>query len=114
MGQPDFHIKLGDNSSNLFVTLEDENGDATSIENAQLRFKLGPIAGGTLVIDEPATNAQNGDGTDGTTGNAFYSWTTLPTDAGFYQAEFEVTYLSGDVQTFPNSGYISVYVLEDL
>ncbi len=114
MPEPDFQIKRGDTSSPLFVTLEDENGDAVDIENAVVRFRMGPIDGGDLVISDEAVNLQNGDGSDGTLGEVTYTWILQASEAGFYLGEMEVTYVSGDVQTFPNSGYILINVLEDL
>ncbi len=114
MPEPDFSFKLGDTASALYATLEDSAGDPVDIEAASVRFKMGLISGVPLAIDDVAVNAQNGDGSDGTLGDVYFAWPSLPTDAGFYQGEFEVTYTSGDVQTFPNGGYLSVYVLEDL
>ncbi len=114
MPEPDFTFKLGDTSSALYATLEDSAGDAVDIQAASVRFKMKPIDGGILTIDDVATNAQNGDGSDGTLGDTYYSWFIVPTEAGFYLGEFEVTYVSGEIQTFPNGGYVLVNVLEEL
>ncbi len=114
MPEPDFNIKRADNSGPLSATLEDSAGDAVDIQAASVRFKLAPIEGGVLLINDVASNDQNGDGSDETLGDVSYSWPTQVTEAGFYNAEFEVTYASGDIQTFPNSGYILVNVMEDL
>ncbi len=114
MPEPDFTFKLGDTASAIYATLEDSAGDPVDIEAASLRFKMSPLSSGTLVIDDVGVNAQNGDGSDGTLGDVIYAWPSLPTEAGFYNGEFEVTYTTGDIQTFPNSGYILVNIVEDL
>ncbi len=107
-------MKVGDNAGSIAITCEDDNEDAVSIENADVLFKLGLISGGVTVQDA-ATNLQVGDGTDGSKGMVEYSWNIiLPTEAGLYRGEFEVTYSNGHIQTFPNTGFISVNVTEDL
>ena len=35
-------------------------------------------------------------------------------DIGSYQAEFEVTYADGNVETFPNSRYINVEIIDNI
>ena len=44
-----------------------------------------------------------------------YEWQPGDTDTeGFYDAEFEVTYSDGTVETFPNRGFITVIISPDL
>ena len=116
MPEPDFFLKRGDTSSSILSTLQNSGGTAVDIQAATIRFKLAPIAGGTLQVDAAAVNAQNGAGTlDGSRGQVVYSWgTTSSATAGLYLGEWEVTYAGGSVQTFPNDGYLSVYIREDL
>ena len=48
-------------------------------------------------------------------GRVKYVWQTGDTDtAGTFQGEFEVTYTSGEIETFPNDGYIGIEVLDDI
>jgi hypothetical protein len=48
-------------------------------------------------------------------GRVQYEWSTGDTaTAANYQGEFEVTYLNGTVETFPNSGYIVVRVIPEI
>ncbi len=118
MPAPDFSIKTGDTSSSIYATLEDDTGTAVDIQAATVRFKLGPLTGGTLVVAADATNAQIGAGTvDGSTGDVVYNWGTLgavPGTAGWYRGEWEVTFTNGAIQTFPNDGYMIVAIGEDL
>ena len=122
MPQPDFQIKVGDNASSIFATLEDAAGTPVDIEAATVKFRMAPISGGAAVLEAAATNAQNGSGTsDHSVGNVSYAWvpgtagTLGDTDtAGFYLGEWEVTYASGTVETFPNGGYVLIEVTEAL
>lgn len=114
---PDFSIKVGDTASAVYATLEDAAGDPVDIQGATVRFKMGPLNGGTLVVAANATNAQNGAGTsDGSVGDVVYTWagTSQLATADWYRAEWEVTYSNGTVQSFPNDGFMLVAVREDL
>jgi hypothetical protein len=116
MPEPDFSAKRGDTASYIYATLEDAAGDAVDIAGASVRFKMGPLSGGTLTVAADATIALVGAGrADGTTGQVIYRWATgdLAT-ADWYRAEWEVTYSNGTIQTFPNTGPMIVAVAEDL
>jgi hypothetical protein len=113
--EADFLLKLGDNASSITSTLLDASGDAVDIQGATIRWKLAPLAGGTVTIDDTAVNGQVGAGTlDGTIGQVGYSWATVPATPGRYLGEWETTFSGGSVQTFPNDGYVVIDVLEDL
>lgn len=117
MPEPDFTIKVGDTASAIFATLEDANGDPVDIQSAAVKFKLGPLSGGSILVDADAVNAQVGAGTlDGSVGDVVYSWGTasLPSTASWYRAEWEVTFTNGSIQTFPNDGYMLVAVTGEL
>jgi hypothetical protein len=44
-----------------------------------------------------------------------YAWTPSDTDvAGRYQAEFKISYADGAIETFPNRGFIDVFVAENV
>ena len=48
-------------------------------------------------------------------GEVRYDWSVGDTaEAGSYQAEFEVTYSDGSMETFPNDGHISVKITDDI
>ena len=109
---PDFTIKTGDTASDMYATLENSGGTAVDIQNATIQFRLGPISGGSLHIDAAAINAQVGAGTlDGSIGDVIYTWGThVPSTAGLYLGEWEVTFTNGSVQTFPNDGHVLVSI----
>ena len=41
-------------------------------------------------------------------------WGDFQSSAGMYSAEFEVTYGDGSIETFPNSDYIRVEIIDDI
>lgn len=110
----DFTIKQGDTSSAIYATLENSGGTAVDIQGAAVSFKMAPINGGTVTVSAAASNLQNGDGSDGSRGDVSYTWSSSLGTAGFYLAEWQVTYAGGAVQTFPNDSYVLVNVAADI
>jgi hypothetical protein len=104
-----FYIKRNDTSPSMLATLQDADGDAVNITAASVRFHLRPIGSQTVTVDEAATIVTALDGL------VRYDWQAADTDTiGSYQAEFEVTYEDGTVETFPNDGYIRVEIISDI
>ena len=101
-----FVIKRGDTSPALRFALLP---DSVSLAGASVRFQMRP-RGGATVIDRPAEIV-----------SAFepaivaYLWLPGDTEApGRYEAEFRVTNMDGTVETFPNLGFIEVFITEDV
>ncbi len=68
------------------------------------------VGGTTTVTDSAATIVSPASG-----GVVQYAWVAADTDTvGSYQAEFEVEYGDGRIETFPNSGYIRIEVIDDI
>lgn len=115
MPDPDFLIKTGDTASNIFATLENSGGTPVDIQGATVIFRMAPISGGAVTVQGTASVDQVGAGTaDGSTGQVSYDWASAPADPGLYLAEWEVTYGAGGTQTFPNAGYMTVMVTQEL
>lgn len=101
-----FVIKRGNTSPALRFALLPEG---VSLAGATVRFQM-RARGGATVIDrraeiqslfEPAVVA--------------HLWAQGETDTrGRFEAEFRVTYLDGTVETFPNLGFIEVFVTEEV
>lgn len=100
-----FHIKRGDTSPGLRYALLPESVD---LNGAQVQFQM-KLRRGDTVIDNPASvESVNPPVVE-------YAWQEGETeDAGFYSAEFRVTYGDGTVETFPNVGFITVSINEDV
>jgi hypothetical protein len=101
-----FVIKRGDTSPALRLALLP---DSISLAGAGVRFQMRPRGGATL-IDRPAEIL-----------SAFepavvaHLWLPGETDTpGRYEAEFRVTNMDGTVETFPNLGFIEVFITEDV
>jgi hypothetical protein len=117
MPDPDFVIKRNDTASRLQSTLANSGGTAVSIQNANILFKMAPISGGTLAAAGTATIDQVGDGsgTAGAMGQVHYDWTASATSqTGLYAGEWQVTFASGLVQTFPNGDPMLISITKDL
>lgn len=98
MPLPDYYIKVGDTGLDITGVVRDENGAAKDIAGATVRFHMKTL-GGVAKTAAAATNRQAIDGT----GAVLYSWAPVDVDtAGFYVGEWQITYSSGDIQTFPN------------
>jgi hypothetical protein len=117
MPDPDFFIKRGDTASRIQATLENSGGTPVSIQGANVVWKMAPISGGSLTVSAAAIIDQQGDGsgTAGAMGQVHYNWATADLAAsGLYLGEWEVTFASGAVQTFPNGDQIRVAINQDL
>ncbi len=114
MAEPDFTIKRRDTSSSLFITAEDADGNAVDVQGATAIFRMRNIQGGDTLIEDSMDIVQAGDGSDGTTGQIAYTWLTVPDTAGLFVAEAQITFANGDIQTYPNTGFIYIRVTEDL
>jgi len=102
-----FYIKQNDTSPSMLATLQNANGVAVDLSDATINFYMGNINGN--VVDSTATIV------DAEAGQVRYDWVALDTsDSGMYQAEFEVVFIGGTKETFPNDNYITVVITPDL
>ncbi len=101
-----FVIKRGDTSPTLRFALLP---DSVSLAGASVRFQMRLRDGASgidraaeiLTVFQPAV--------------VVHTWQPGDTDTpGRYEAEFRVTYMDGTVETFPNLGFIEVFVTEDV
>lgn len=101
------HVKTGDRLPSIAATLSRVDGSAVDLTGATVKFLMRRRAGLAAVVD----------GTAVITGTATvrYDWGAGETaTVGTYQAEFQVTYANGKLETFPNDGYIAVVVTDDI
>jgi hypothetical protein len=101
-----FVIKRGDTSPALRFTLLPES---VSLQGATARFQMRP-RGGMTCIDRPADIISVF-----APATLAHLWAQGETDTpGRYEAEFRVTYMDETVETFPNMGFIEVFVTENI
>lgn len=101
-----FTIKRNDTSP-LF---EHELTPTPDLTGATVVFNM-KTTGGVSKVNRGAATIVG----DPTLGIVRYSWLAADTNtAGLFNAEYEVTYANGKIETFPNDSYIRVKVTEDL
>jgi Rib/alpha/Esp surface antigen-like repeat protein len=104
-----FHIKQNDTVPSIRAELQNGSGDAVDLINATVRFHMRAIGSTTATIDADASVVNEPQGI------VQYDWVAEDTATiGSYQAEFEVTYPDGTIETFPNDGYIRVKITDDI
>ena len=104
-----FNLKQNDTSPSIQTSLLDGNGLPVDISgNLGVTFHM-RNSEGTVIINTAATVVTPGSGI------VRYDWDAADTaTAGTFQAEFEVTYPGGTIETFPNDGYIRVEIIDDI
>ena len=103
-----FNIKQNDTSPAIQITCLDSDSTAIDVTGASVRF---------LMRDKDGTVKVTGVGevVTPTAGVIKYDWAAADTDtSGGYEAEFEVTYADGTIETFPNVSYIRVTITDDI
>lgn len=104
-----FYVKQNDTSPSMLSTLNDASATAVDLTGASVRFHMRQIGSTQVTVDEAATVVT------AASGEIRYDWDTADTaTTGSYQAEFEVTYADGSIETFPNDGYIRVEITDDI
>jgi len=106
---PDIALKRNDRLPVLRATLKNPDGSAVNLAGTSQRFLMRlPGATAAKVTGVPTV-------VDASNGIVQYAWAAADTDtAGTFQAEIEVTFAGGLIQTYPNNGYLSVAIIDDL
>lgn len=102
------HIKNGDTLPAYRAKLL-EDDDAFNLSNYDVQIRVKLAEGDTLTVDAAATIEQADRGI------VTYSWSSGETDdAGTYEVQFVADDGSGNVISFPNSGFARLYIEEGL
>ena len=105
--QDTHYLKRGDTSPSLLYSLDPPTIDLTA---ATVRFNMRDSSG-AVKINRAAAVVVTATGTP----TVRYDWQAADTDtAGFFEAEFEVTYSGGAVETCPNDSFIRVSITGDI
>lgn len=113
----EFFIKQHDTAPSLQITCEDSGGNAIDIAGATVKFFMKTNDLSAFVVNgATAVNEQTGSGpTAVNKGVVQYNWVPADTaNTGEFQAEFEVTFGGGQLETFPNTYNILVHIVPDL
>jgi hypothetical protein len=105
----DIIIRQNDTAPALTTFITDQNGSTLDLTGASVKFimrsptAIAPQVSATATITAP------------TAGQVQYNWLAADTAVpGLYQAVFRVTLASGGTYTYPNDGYLDIWVEEDL
>lgn len=109
MAKPVFRLKRNDTSRS--IRYYPRANPASDFTGATVVFNMSVADGGGAKIDRGSCTVASDSG-----GTYFeYDWTAADTDtAATYDAEFEATLASGEIETYPNDNYISVIIMKDL
>jgi hypothetical protein len=102
-----FQLKRNDDKQSLVYVLQNEDGTTPNLVGSSVQFVMGKK--NKLIINSPAIITSE---TDGIVTYDFKKEDTLID--GNYMAEFVVTFATGEQQTFPNRGYITVNIEQNL
>jgi hypothetical protein len=104
-----FFIKQNDTSPALKATLKDGLDAAVDLTGASIRFHMRATGETNAKVDASAVVE------DADNGIVYYNWIPADTDSiGSYEAEFEVTFAGGEIETFPNNRFVEVEITDDI
>lgn len=104
-----FLMKRGDTAPSLRATLRNPDGTAVDLTGATVRFLMRDRISGASRVTASASLVTPASGI------VQYDWQAADTStAGTCDAEFEVTFASGKIETFPNSGFFQVVLQGDI
>jgi hypothetical protein len=110
MADPTFYIKQNDTRPELDIFLRDDKDRSINITGAVVKFSMRNASTNVVKISLGSVTTVSS-----TAGRVKYSFTASDTDtAGNFDGEFQVTFVGGQVETFPNDGYIKVIVTDDV
>ena len=110
MADPTFYIKQNDTRPELDIFLRDDKDRTINITGATVKFSMRNASTNVVKISLASVTTVNS-----TAGRVKYPFTASDTDtAGNFDGEFQVTFVGGQIETFPNDGYIKVIVTDDV
>ena len=105
-----FYIKQNDTRPAIAANLTAANAAAVNLTGATVKFSMRVEPAGTVKV-----NAATATIDDAEAGQVSYNWTASDTNtADDYEAECQVTFAGGAVQTFPGRNWIAVHVIDDV
>lgn len=110
MATTTFYIKQNDTAPSIQGTLKDGNNRVRSLTSASaVRFNM-KDENGNIMVDNANCVIVNAS-----SGIVRYDWQVGDTTSiGINYCEFEVTYLNGQIETFPNGSDLKVIIKEEI
>lgn len=109
-----FQIKNGDTAPAYVVDLVDNADTAPTAINLTTATSVTLKMRATGTTGAPYLNEAMAITTAGS-GRCTYEWQTGDTDTpGTYNAEFEIAWNDGTIETVPNAGYLTIVITDDL
>lgn len=100
-----FYIKQDDEIPVIEAQLTDSQGNPIDLSNSTVTLHVAKPRGLGNVFSKEANVV------DGENGVVHYVWEEGDTsETGRFRAEFTVEYINGDTETFPNSGYETIFI----
>ena len=108
----DFTIKRNDLLPVLEAVLKDADGQPVDLTDAvSCAFHMRLESDQSMAIEDGVCSFD----ADRLTGKVIYAWVTDDTGTeGTYLGEFEVTWPTSKLQSYPSIGYIDIVIVEDL
>ena len=105
-----FYIKENDTRPAITANLTDANDAAVNLTGSIVKFNMRVDPAGTTKISLGAAVIENAEA-----GQVSYNWTASDTDTpDDFEAEFQVEFAGGAVQTFPGRNWIFVHIIDDI
>jgi hypothetical protein len=103
-----FTVKQNDTSPSMQATLKNPDLSPVVLTGASVQLHMKPL-GGVIKIDAAMFIVDDANGL------VQYDWVAGDTDTvGTYYVEFQVTFVDGSIETFPNNGNAAVTVVKEL
>lgn len=109
-----FTIKRGDTSPNIEFELRDADGSRKDISgyNDVSFYMRDRDTEGVVISDNTSGNVIV---TDAQRGEVEYDWQSGDTESvSTYDAELEVEFGNGKIETFPNNGFVEIEIVGDI
>ena len=101
-------IKRGDTRHAIQAILKDVGGNPVNLTGCETSFVIAPRLKPAII--NRAAHVESAEA-----GEVWIVWEPGDTDvSGMYRAEIKVIYPDGRRETFPNNGYISIHIINDL
>lgn len=112
MAISEFTIKQNDTGEDISALLNDSNNTTFSLSGATVVFNMR-----SRTTDVVKINRASATIVDASTRQVKYIWNVVDTDTvDEYEAEFEVTFATGKIITFPNSlaNRLLIHIVDDI